>query len=92
MSLLRIFAVMLVACCLLSVGCNKDEGQPAGETTGTEKGAPEATDEDNAEGAPAEQPEDAAEGDAAEGDAAEGDDAAEGGDDAAPAAEKKDGE
>ena len=95
MSLLRIFAVMLVAFTFTFVGCKKDTGQTPGETTGVEKETPDNTDDalEDGSGAPAEQPDDA-EGDAdadAEGDAdagAEGDDAAEA--DETPA--KKDGE
>ena len=103
MSLLRIFAVMLVAFTFTFVGCKKDTGQTPGETTGVEKETPDNTDDalEDGSGAPAEQPDDA-EGDAdadAEGDAdagAEGDaDAGAEGDDAAEADEtpaKKDGE
>lgn len=86
MSLLRIFAVMLVAFCFMSVGCSGDADMPAGDTTGVEKGEPEANDDTVDEGAPAEQPDDADE------DAAPADDAAPAAEEAAPAAEKKDGE
>ena len=84
MSLLRIFAVMLVAFCFMSVGCSSDPDMPAGDTTGVEKGEPENTDADIEGGAPAEQPDDAEE-------AAPADEAAPA-EEAAPAAEKKDGE
>ena len=87
MSLLRIFAVMLVAVSFTLVGCKKDTGNTPGETTGTEAGEPTNTDEDVKDGAPAEQPDDAEAGDDAEG----GDDGGDA-DEPAPAAEKKDGE
>ena len=98
MSLLRIFAVMLVVVCFTFVGCKEDTGQPAGDTTGVEKGEPTKTDDsnDDGSGAPKDQPDDAETDDDAPADDA-GDDT-EAADDAAPAeepapaAEKKDGE
>ena len=103
MSLLRIFAVMLVVVCFTFVGCKEDTGQPAGDTTGVEKGEPTNTDDsiDDGSGAPKDQPDDAETDEDAPADDAPADDAGddtEAADDAAPAdepapaAEKKDGE
>ena len=61
MSLLRICAMMLVVVCFTFVGCKGDAGQPAGDTTGVEKGEPTNTDDtvDDGSGAPKDQPDDA---------------------------------
>jgi len=77
MSLLRIFAVMLVVVCFTFVGCKEDTGQPAGDTTGVEKGEPTNTDDsiDDGSGAPKDQPDDAETDDDAPADDAPADDA-----------------
>ena len=90
MSLLRIFAALLVAFTFTFVGCNKDTGNTSGDdANNTEQGTPDTTDEDldDGSGAPAQQPDDAEADDAEGGDDAAGDDAA--GDDAPADAEEK---
>ena len=73
MSLLRIFAALLVAFTFTFVGCNKDTGNTSGDdANNTEQGTPDTTDEDldDDSAAPAQEP-----GDDAAGDDAAGDDA-----------------
>jgi len=78
MSLLRIFAALLVAFTFTFVGCNKDTGNTSGDdANNTEQGTPDTTDEDldDDSAAPAQEPGDDAAGDDAAGDDAAGDDA-----------------
>ena len=77
MSLLRIFAVMLVVVCFTFVGCSEDTGQTPGDTTGVEKGDPDNKDDtlDDGSGAPKDQPDDAETDDDAPADDAPADDA-----------------